>query len=182
MDEPRKFLESEVKTAEEKHADAVRGLRQAVTDYYRVKADLLAFRGALEVYTRNSERPYSPPELDISVESLINQEQASLPPAPAQPRPRKTETLPPIERTSKSGVIYGIIVADNGKGLKSKDIPGLQPDGLPFRITLEDVYRALPRLVKTGKIWRDKQGRYFLGRQSEHSDKGNELFNEPKET
>jgi len=182
MDEPRKFLESEVKAVEAKYAEVMDQLKESVGRYFRTRADLLAFRSALEAYTRNSGNPYIPseiPEIEDSLKALFEQSQS--PSAPSSPPARKPEPLPPIEKTTKSGVIYDIILASNGKGLKAKEIPNFQPEGLPFHLAVDDVYRALPRLVKGGKVWRDKQGRYYVGRQSDHMDQEQELFNESKE-
>jgi hypothetical protein len=52
---------------------------------------------------------------------------------------------------------------------KSNMIVGLIPTDAPLKITMEDAQRALPKLQRQGKIWRDGRGTYHLGRQPDES-------------
>lgn len=132
-------------------------LVEAFTEYNNDTSDLLAFQKALEAYTRSTESPYHPPQLTSPLDELFGA--APFAPTP----PNREEPLSPHIRISKRSIILEVLGSANGKGLKVRELYAALPEDAPIKISLEDLYRALPSLKKYGKIWQDKHGRYHLG-------------------
>jgi hypothetical protein len=164
LDNGRTFLEEQVGVKTEKRSESIKKLLEAFTEYNNDTSDLIAFQKALEAYTRTTEAPYHPPQLTNPLNELLGAEQ------PISGQPKREDVPPPPPRVSKRSIIIDTLAKSNGNGLKVRELLKALPEDAPLKISLEDLYRALPSLKKHGKIWQDKFARYHLGPRPANAD------------
>jgi hypothetical protein len=164
LDAGKDFLEGQVRAKTEKRLGSVQKLVEAFTEYTTDTSDLIAFQKALEAYTRSTESPYHPPQLTNPLDELLGVEQ------PVSSPVKREDASPPQPRVSKRSIILETLAKSNGNGLKVRELQAALPEDAPIKISLEDLYRALPSLKKHGRIWQDKLARYHLGARPPNAD------------
>jgi len=159
MSDLRSLLESQLLDAERKLKEEVDRFLALKNDVLTSRKDVEAYRQALEAASRNNGNRYIAKPVVTAADPFLEERtkedefglktgQTRLPLPPLPPKPTK------MEEVTK--------VVTKKPGMASRQVyDALQEEVLPMQISLEDVYRALPRLIRKGKIWRDKQMRYY---------------------
>jgi hypothetical protein len=159
MSNLRSLLEAELLDAEQKLKEEVDSFLALKNDVLTSKKDVEAYRKALEAASRNNGSRYiAKPVItaaDPYLEEKTKEEETGL------KNGQIRLPLPPLPpKATKMDEINKIIIKK--PGLASRQVfDALQEEILPMPISIDDVYRALPRLIRQSKIWRDKNMRYY---------------------
>lgn len=169
--ELRALLEEQVRAAEEAYERAVRAYEDARTALSDSFDDLSAYRRALEAATRGTDAPYRLPHMEHPLHRGLAE-------GKPEPEPKPTPVTPtPKERPpTKKGIILDTISSANGRGLKMEEVYKAIPADAPIKITMADLYRALPRLVSEEKVWKDAEKRYHAGQPQTDADTVQQFF------
>lgn len=156
QDAQYQLLSELVRTADAQDAEAVRLLSEAITRFKKTRSAVEAYEKALQAYIEDTDLTYTPPR-------RVNPLEESATPKDEKPQPIQPASPPSPPKLTKQGIILEALAKQNGKGLKVKDIFRIIPNDAPIAIALEDLYRALPRLLHARKVWRDERGFYYAG-------------------
>jgi hypothetical protein len=131
-----------------------------LTIFKKTRSAVEAYENALQAYIADTDLTYNPPQRANPLEDLDRPKDEK--PQIAQP-PTQPPAPPSPPKLTKQGIILEALAKQNGKGLRVKEILSIIPKDAPIEIAVEDLYRALPRLMHARKIWRDERGRYYAG-------------------
>ena len=167
MEELRSLLEGQLAEAETRLDESVSKFLAAKKDVITSKKDVDAYRKALEAATRNNGHPYIAQSVKTDADPYLdapsyNMFQFGTPISTWGPSQQQRLPLPPLPpKATKQGTILKVIV--NNPGLVTKEIfKKIEAKDLKdMDIAIDDLYRALPRLIRRGFITRDDNGQYF---------------------
>ena len=116
-----------------------------------------------EAFSVDSARPYLARPISDALAGVARLLTPANQPVAVSQNGSQLPLLPLTPKITKSGVLLKII--ESNPGLKSREIhekaDALDEKDRPMEITIDDVYRALPRLIRRYGVRRDEHGKYF---------------------
>ena len=175
----RKFLEEKIKEGKSQLQTTFIQMCEAHEIYKKFERSTRAYQSALEVLTQDTDTPYEPiyiSSVSFGYEggafpgTITVADEAHVVDTPSveatnhwQVKPKHGRALD-VSNDSPTGIVRQIFMANPQVSLSIDMLLESVPNGLPFKVTRDLIYRIIPRMERRREIARQGRGTYrYIG-------------------